>query len=122
MPQKDTIMATKPTKSKSTALPSPVQAAPAPIVHADAVKAIRKDRIPSLARIAVSVVDTVDTVGSVARAIRAGVDDAATVGRMDAAHAIHATADELTKAGADHRKVCAMKWNLLARVASAKRK
>lgn len=111
-------MATKPAP-KPTA---PVQAAPAPIVHADAVKAIRKDRIPSLARIAVSVVDTVDTVGSVARAIRAGVDDAATVGRMDAAHAIHATADELTKAGADHRKVCAMKWNLLARVASAKRK
>lgn len=89
----------------------------------DLVKAIRKDRQAILVRHAgESVVDAVDTVCNVSRSIRAGVEDANTVGRMDAAHAIHGATDALAKAGAPAGKVAAFKWGLLARVASAKRK
>jgi len=114
-------------KSKSATVPATVQAVTVAAPVADlpsivTVKDIRKSRIESLARASHNVVDAIDTVSAVSRSIRCGVDEACTVGRMDAAHAIAAACDALTVAKAPVGKVAAFKWGLLARVASAKRK
>ena len=111
------------TETTVAVVPVTVAAPVAVSPHADTVKAIRKDRQAVLVRHAgEAVVDAIDTVASVSRSIRAGVEDAATIGRMDAAHSIAAATDALAKAGAPTGKVAAFKWGMLARVASAKRK
>jgi len=103
-----------------------VTAKPVRVVTVDPVreylKGIRQQRVMQVARASETIVDAIDSVTAVSRAIRAGVDDAATEGRADAAASMRSACDLASKAGAPASKVCALKWANLARLASAKRK
>ena len=103
-----------------------VKPAPAQVVVSNPdrefLASVRRSRVVQVARAAESIVDALDTVAAVSRAIRMGVDDAVTVGRMDATLQVRAACEAATEAKANPAKVAALKWAALARLASAKRK